>query len=76
MPRNLWEKLSSNLYHNNRYQNPILRDHSLRKVGKKIIFNWIGTEMKKLSLTWYNGPNISDSVIRISLKKLYYSEYF
>jgi len=44
--------------------------------GKKIIFNWIGTEMKKLSLTWYNGPNISDSVIRTSLKELFYNEYF
>jgi len=44
--------------------------------GKKIIFYWIGTEMKKLSLTWYNGPNISDSVIRTSLKELFYNEYF
>lgn len=50
MPSNLWVRLNSNLYHNARYQNPFLIDLSLKKVGKKIIFNWIGTEMKKLSI--------------------------
>jgi len=76
MPSQLWESFSANLYHNMRHQNPTVRDLSLRKVGKKVVFNWIGVELKKLNLKWFNVPNLSDSVIRTSLKKLFYSEYF
>jgi len=75
-PTQLWETFQKHLYHNARHPNPTVNNLSKKKIGRKIIGNWIGGELSKLKLKWFDEPNLSDTVIRTTLKKLYYSEVF
>jgi len=75
-PTNLWENVQDHLYQNVRHLNPTLLDKSEKKIGKKMIQNWIGPDLKKLTFKWFNEPSLSDYTIRTNLKNLFYRENF
>lgn len=75
-PTNLWMSLQPNLYHNARHLNPTVQDRSRMKIGKKIIQNWIGTDLAKLNFKWFEDVKLTDYTIRVNLKRLFYTENF
>jgi len=75
-PTNLWTDLQEQLYHNVRHLNPTVTEKSKRKIGRKIIQNWIGPDMRKLTFKWFSELSLSDHTIRTNLKKLFNSENF
>jgi len=73
-PTTLWESMERNLYFNARHQNPKFRDYSVKKIGRKILQNWVGQCLNDISFKWYNVQNLSNDTIRLNLKKVFYSD--